>query len=368
MTTKTTEMARVLAKGGFHLLWGLVVSTLISAVGTIIIARLLGADNYGLYTVALAAPNLISTFRDWGINSAMIRYSAQYNSENNTSKIRGIFVSGLLFEVILGLSLSVLSFALSGFLATTFNRPAIAPLIQIASFYVLAGALMNAATAAYTGMETMHLNSIMLIVHSIAKTALIVTLVLLGLGTLGAVTGFSIATTIAGLTSVLLMFTIYRSLPKPTNGKLEVIATTKKLLKYGLPVSIGTILLGFLVQFYSYILAIYVSNNAIIGNYSVAVNFVVLITFFATPVTTMLFPAFSKLDAQKDKALFGSIFQYSVKYASFIVVPVSAMVMVLAQPAISTIFQDRYVQAPLFLALLSVTYLYTALGSLSVAT
>ena len=284
-------------------------------------------DNYGLYTVALAAPNLISTFRDWGINSAMIRYSAQYNSENNRSKIRGIFVSGLLFEIILGLSLAILSFALSGFLATTFNRPTIAPLIQIASFFVLAGALMNAATAAYTGMETMHLNSIMLIIQSIAKTTLIVTLVLFGLGTLGAVTGFSIATTIAGLTSVLLMFTIYRSLPKPTNSRLEIIATTKTLLKYGLPVSIGSILTGFLAQFYSYILAIYVSNNAIIGNYSVAVNFVVLITFFATPVTTMLFPAFSKLDAQKDKALFGNIFQYSVKYASFIVVPVAAMVM-----------------------------------------
>ena len=55
-----------------------------------------------------------------------------------------------------------------------------------------------------------------------------------------------------------------------------------------------------------------------------------------------------------------------MKYASFVVVPVAAMVMTLSQPAISTIFQDKYVQAPLFLALLSVTYLYTAFGSLSV--
>ncbi len=366
MATKTTEMARVSAKGGFHLLWGLVVSTLISAVGTIIIARLLGAGNYGLYTIALSAPALISTFRDWGINSAMIRYSAQYNSQNNTDKIKGIFVSGLVFEIILGLLLSVLTFFLSGFIAATFNRPTIAPLLQIISITVLAGALMNAATAAYTGMETMHLNSIMLIVHSTAKTILILALVLFGFGTIGAVTGFSIATSIAGLTSVLLMFTIYRSLPKSTHTKLEIIATTKTMLKYGLPVSIGAIILGFLVQFYSFILAIYVSNNAVIGNYSVALNFVVLITFFATPVTTMLFPAFSKLDAQKDKALFGNIFQYSVKYASFIVVPVTAMVMVLSQPAIRTIFQDRYEQAPLFLALLSITYLYTALGNLSV--
>ncbi len=363
--SKTAEMARVSAKGSFHLLWGLVASTLISAVGTIIIARLLGADNMGLYTVVLAAPNLIAIFRDWGINVAMVRYSAQYNSENDITKIRSVFVSGLLFEIILGLILSVVSYVLSGFLATSFNRPAIAPLIQIASFFILASALINAATAAFTGMETMHLNSILLIVQSIAKTALILALVLLGLGTLGAVTGFTIAVVVAGLTGVFLMLTIYRSLPKPAESKLEIIATIKTMFKYGLPISIGTILVGFLTQFYSYILAIYVSNNAAIGNYSVALNFVVLITFFATPITTMLFPAFSKLDAQKDKALFGNIFQYSVKYASFVVVPVAVLVMALAQPGISTIFQDKFVQAPLFLALLSVTYLYTAFGSLS---
>jgi O-antigen/teichoic acid export membrane protein len=363
--TKTAEMARVSAKGGFHLLWGLVASTVISAIGTILIAKLLGPDNYGLYAVALAAPNLIATFRDWGINTAMIKYSAQYNSENNVTKIRSVFVSGLLFEIILGLTLSMVSFALSGFLANTFNRPAITPLIQIVSLFILTGALISAATSAFTGMEQMHLNSIMLVIQSIIKTALIVTLVLFGLGTLGAVTGFTIAVLVAGLTGVLLMFNMYKSLPKSTNSKLEIIATTKTMLKYGLPISIGSILAGFLAQFYGYILAIYVSNNATIGNYNVAINFVVLITFFAIPVTTMLFPAFSKLDAQKDKALFENIFQYSVKYASFVVVPVTALVISLAQPAIGTIFGNSYAEAPLFLALLSVTYLYTAFGSLS---
>ena len=363
--SKATEMARVSAKGGFHLLWGIVLSTVISAVGTIFIARLLGSDNYGLYAIALAAPNLISTFRDWGITTAMVKYSAEYNSENNVAKIRSVFVSGLLFEIILGLSLSVVSFALSGFLATTFNRPAITPLIQIVSFFILTGALITAATSAFTGMETMHLNSIMLIIQSIAKTALILSLVLFGLSTLGAVTGFTIATLIAGLTGMFLMFTIYKSLPKPTNGKIEIITITKTMFKYGLPISIGGIITGFLAQFYSYILAIYVSNNAIIGNYNVALNFVVLITFFSLPVTTMLFPAFSKLDAQKDQALFENVFQYSVKYASFIVVPVTAMVIALAQPGIGTIFGNKYGEAPLYLTLLSITYLYTAFGSLS---
>jgi len=146
---------------------------------------------------------------------------------------------------------------------------------------------------------------------------------------------------------------------------LEFIKTTKMMLKYGLPLSIGNILTGFLTQFYSFIMAIFVTDNSLIGNYSVAINFVVLITFFATPVTTMLFPAFSKLDAKHDHETLKNVFQYSVKYASLIVVPVTVMVMALAQPAIGTIFQGKYVQAPFYLALLAVLYIFTALGSLS---
>jgi O-antigen/teichoic acid export membrane protein len=81
----------------------------------------------------------------------------------------------------------------------------------------------------------------------------------------------------------------------------------------------------------------------------------------------MLFPAFSKLDYKKDNETLKNVFQYSVKYAALIVVPVTAMVIALAQPAIGTIYQNRYADAPLFLALFSITYLYTAFGNLSVS-
>ena len=363
--SKATEMARVSARGGFHLLWGLVISTLISAVGTIFIARILGSDNMGLYYIAVGAPALISTFRDLGISAAMVKYLAQFNSQNDVAKIRSIFISGLTFEIIIGIALSIISIVLSQFLAELFGRPALVQLIQIASLFVLTSALVNAATAAFTGMEKMHLNSIMIVVQSIVKTALILTFVILGFGTLGAVTGFSIGVLIAGATGVLLIYTMYQSLPKPTDNKLELLKTIKNMLKYGLPLSIGVILTGFLTQFYNYIMYIFVTDNSLIGNYSVALNFVVLITFFATPVTTMLFPAFSKLDAHEDKELLKDVFQYSVKYAALIVVPITAMVMSLAQPAINTIFEGTYLQAPLYLALLSVIYLFSAIGSLS---
>lgn len=138
------------------------------------------------------------------------------------------------------------------------------------------------------------------------------------------------------------------------------------MLKYGLPLSFGVILSGFLLQYYNFLLYVYVSDNALIGNFAMAQNFVVLITFFAAPVTTMLFPAFSKLDYRKDHETLANVFQMSVKYASLLVVPFAAMVIALAQPAISTLFGNKYMEAPLFLSLLAVTYLYPVLGNLSI--
>ena len=365
--SKAGDIAKVSAKGGFNVLWGLVISAVISSVGTIFVARLLGSDLYGLYAIVLTAPSLIMIFRDWGVNSAMIRFTAQYRAEGRAEEVRSIFISGLIFEVTLGLVLTVISFAFSGFLATSvFNRPTIAPLIQIASLSILTGGLISAATAAFTGTEKMHLNSIMVICQSIIKTLLVIALVIVGLSIPGAVIGFTAASLIAGVIGIALMWAIYKGLPKPITLKLEIKEYIKEMLKYGAPLSIAAILAGFLTQFYAFLLPIhYITDNTVIGNYGIAQTFVVLIGFFATPITTMLFPAFSKLDPQKDKETLKNVYQFSIKYASLLVIPVAALVMALSEPAVSTLFGATYETAPLFLVLLAVSYLYTAFGNLS---
>ena len=363
---KAADIGKVSAKGSFHVLWGLVVSTVISAVGSIFIARLLGSELYGLYGIALAAPSLITIFRDWGITSAMIRYSAQYRTENRAEEIRSVILTGLVFEIIMGIALSILSFLLSDYLAVgVYNRPTIAPLIQIASFSILASALIGTATAVFTGTDRMELNSIVLIVEATVKTALMIALVLLGLGTIGAVMGFTVSAMMAGLVGILFIWIVYKRLPKPATLKLEMKAYFREMLKYGVPLSISTILAGFLTQYYGFILPIYVTDD-MYGNLRIAQNFVILIGFFATPITTVLFPAFSKLNAERDKETLKNVFQYSVKYASLLVVPVAYLVMALSGPAVSTLFGTSYETAPLFLALLTITYLYTAVGNLSI--
>jgi O-antigen/teichoic acid export membrane protein len=365
--SKASEMAKVSAKGSFHILWGLVVSTIISSVATIFVARLLGSDLYGLYGIVLIAPTLIGVFRDWGINSAMVRNIAQYLSEGRASEVRSILVSGIIFEVILGIALTAVSFAFSGYLAVNvFHRPELTSLIQIGSLSILATGLINAATATFTGIEKMELNSLMLIFHSIIKTALMIGLVVLGFGTSGAIVGYTVALMVGGSIGVIFIWTQFRRLPKLGGLKLEVKTYLKSMLSYGVPLSISVILGGFLGKYFVFLLPIfYVTDNTAIGNFGIASTFVVLIGFFATPITMMLFPAFSKLSPQKDKTTLQNVYQFSVKYGSFFVIPVAALVMCLAEPAVSTLFGQSYGSAPFFLALLSLTYFFPALGSLS---
>jgi stage V sporulation protein B len=359
-------MAKVSARGGLNLFWGLAISTIISAVGVIVVARLLSPSNYGIVAVVMTAPNLIQMFRDWGIDAAMIRYTAHYNSENKLADVKGILLAGLVFEIVLGLSLAILSFLLSGLLATdVFQRPDIKPLIQIASLNIFAGGLLTAAQSVFIGSERMSLNSVTMILQSCLSTVSMTLLIVLGLGTYGAILGTMIAALTTGLISTLILLNLYRNLQKPKDDRLKIIENIKTMFKYGLPLSLSAIISGFLAQFYNFLIAIY-ATNLMIGNYSVATNFAVLITFFSTPISTMLFPTFSKLDSQKEKETLRNVFKFSVKYGALLVVPAATAIITLSQPAVSTIFGVEYSYAPLFLAMLTVGYLYSALGSLSV--
>jgi O-antigen/teichoic acid export membrane protein len=366
--TKAGNIAKVSAKGGYSLLLGLVISTVISSIGTIFIAKLLGSDQYGLFAIVLTLPNLLVLFRDWSVTSAIVRFTAQFRTENRENEIRSVYVAGLTFEIFTGLILSIFSLLFSDFLSVhLFHRPALAPLIEIASFSILANALIASATAFFTGYEKMGFNSIMIICQSIIKTVLIIGLVLLGLGTSGATIGFTAGTIIASSIGIVLTWLIYRQLPKLPPNKLEIKAYLSTMLKYCLPLSLAAMIGGFLPQFYAFLLPIYYAiDNAVIGNYGVASAFVVLIGFFATPILTMMFPAFSKMDPEKDKEPLRNIYKFSIKYASLLVVPVTALVMCLAQPAVETLFGNTYSTAPLFLALLAIPFSYAALGYLSI--
>jgi len=359
-------MGKVSATGSFQLFVGVATSTVIMAVGTIILARLLSPEEYGLYSVALIPSLMINLFRDWGVNSAMTKYVAHLRTAKKEEDIHEIIAAGLFFEILTGLALSLLSVFLADFIASTiFHRPESAPLISIISITIFSGSLLTAVQSSFVGFERMELNSLTLICQATVKSMLSPLLVILGFGVLGAVVGYTFSFLVAAIvSSAILYFLIFRGLKRTKINRFKISKILRNMLHYGVPLSIASILGGFLLQFYSFMMAFYCSD-IMIGNFKAATNFAILLTFFTTPISTVLFPAFTKLDSQNEPLLLKTVFTSSVKYTALLLVPATAAVMVLSKPMISILFGEQYAYAPFFLTLYVIGNLFSGFGNLS---
>jgi len=371
---KATGMGKTSARGGFKLFIGVSVSSVITALSLILVLRLLGnPDDYGIITTALIFPAMLSLFKDWGTNSAMIKYLAQYRSENKPHNIKNVMVTGLLFELVTGVLLTLLCFLLADFLATNvFKLPEAKVLIEIASLTILADSFLKISQSTFIGLERLEFHSLTLILNSVLRCFLAPLLVFLGYSVLGAIQGQIVAQLISGIIGlVIFYFAFFRNPKEKSLNKLDITGTLKTLLRYGLPLSVSAVIAGFLSQFY---IALFTQSFEVVnganyttplGNFQAAVNFTVIITFFTVPIATVLFPAFSKLKAENEKETLRVVFQSSVKYGALLTIPVTLMIMVLSEPLVFAVVGTEYTEAPFFLTLYSIIYFYVGLGSLS---
>jgi O-antigen/teichoic acid export membrane protein len=392
---KALEMGKSSATGSFHLLLGVVGSTVIMALGTILLGMLLPVEGVGLYGMALIPANIINYFRDWGVNSALTKQIASLRGTGRDDEIHDVIYSGVIFEIITGVALSLLCFALAWPLAYIISPPNASDLslyIMVMSLSVFAGALSAAAGGIFVGFERMKLNSFTQVLQSIVKTSLGPLLILLGFGVLGAVTAAMVSLVVGGVVAILIVYyALYNPLRKSKVGKTNLKATLKPMLAYGLPLTVSSIVIGVLPQVIATIMAIYSGlgdvaagnpSGWMMGNYFTALNFSVLLTFVSFPVATALFPVFSKMNPEREPELVKTVFASSVKYTAVLLVPATFMLITLATPLVNTLFPSdgimqtlfvvsaapKFPYAPLFLALSTIVNLFVLVGNISLGT
>ena len=365
---KAANMGKTSATGSFQLFIGRIVSTIVLAVGTIIVGVYISDVQYGLYTIALVPATTFLLFQDWGVSFALTKYSANFRAEKKEGELRRIIVSGLTFEVMTGIALTLISFLTANFVASRiFSNPESAFLIALASIAILFTAIYGLSLSVFIGFEQMKLGTIVMVISAIVQGLVSPLLVFFGFGAFGAVIGYTMGSIASGMTAlILLYFAIFRKLPPSSLKKPKIVQTLKPLLRYGIPLSIATIISGVTSQIYYFVMASS-TDIAMIGNYKIATNFAVFLTFFIYPIQTVLFPAFSKIDPVKDRKLLNTVFASSVKYASLFLAPATVALMILAVPLISTIYGGKWASAPLFLTLSIAGNVFVVLGSLSLS-
>jgi O-antigen/teichoic acid export membrane protein len=382
---KAIEMGKTSATGSFHLLLGVAGSTIVMAIGTIALGILLPAEGVGLYGMALIPASIINFFRDWGVNSAITKQIAGLRGTGKDSEIHDVIVSGVVFEVLSGIVLSLICFAIAwplAYIISPQNAEELSRYIGIMSISVFAGAIAAAAGGVFVGYERMKLNSITQISQAIIKTALGPLLIVIGAGVLGAVVAAMVSIFAGGIIAIFLVYyVVFRPLRKCKTGKCDIKQTLKPMLKYGLPLTASTIAAGVLPQVFSFVMAVY-AGTWMMGNYFTALNFSVLLTFVSIPTATALFPVFAKLDPKKEPELLKTVFAFSVKYTALLLVPATMALITLASPLVNTLFpmegifqslfvvgaEPKFPFAPLFLVLSAVVNLFVLFGNVSLGT
>jgi O-antigen/teichoic acid export membrane protein len=346
------------ARGSLFLFFGQITSAVISAVTVIFVARIIGAESYGEYTIALIPIGLANLVSDVGVSSAMTRFCAVYRKEGNAKDLEAVVKTGMIFTAVVSLLFALGIYFASGWIASAFmQRPDLEYLSKAASMAVLGNGLLTSVMATMVGYENMFMRSSMQIFYNLLRGALSIVLVLAGMGSFGQVISYTASNVLAGVAVTILLFFVVKF--EPRKGVRDEWGVFKRMMAFGFPFYMKNLVISGLNQLYQTLMTIYVAVE-LIGNYGAARNFGVLVSFLTIPIGTVLFPLFSRYEGDDDKLKI--LYHKAVKYTTMVTLPVVACIILVSEPLSIELFGEGYSYLPAYLSLFILTYAFEGLG------
>jgi stage V sporulation protein B len=344
------EIAQRSTRGSFALFAGNFLSTVISFVAILFIARLLGPGDYGLYTLSVLVPTILLNFLGFGVNSGITRYAAYNLSQGDPGVARRMTVNGATFVLMVGVALSAVDYLAAGFLAgAILHRPDIAPMLRISASFILAQAVFQSGVAALLGWSYMGKIGATNIVQAALRLGVVVPLLYLGYGVYGALAAYFVSVALGGLLAYSLL---WRGMRGPIASRGHFGPDVRTLLSYGRELFVGTFVTSISAQYVVLILAV-IASNAYVGYYQSASNFIAAITLTSGAITQALFPAFAHLEGSGSDV--ARAFTYATKYMGFAITPIIFLLMGASLQIIRLPLGSSYATASTFLTLLALS-------------
>jgi O-antigen/teichoic acid export membrane protein len=365
VTDELVSVAEDSARGSFFLVSGTAISTVVMAISTIIVGRLIGSELYGKYTLALVIPSLLLLFVDLGINQGIIKFTASLRLKGETHRVAKIIKHGLLIKAVTGVVLFLINYMFADVLASVLlQRPDMAFYVRIVSISMLFQVIYSTACSAFVGLDKTEYHALAANVQAFAKAIISISLVLLGFGVVGALFGYVSGFVVASIAATAILFFLLREKQDP-NEEIRIRESFKTLMHYGTPLYASALLSGFIPFFQNILLSVFTSYSSI-GDYNAAMNFATVIAIFSGPMTTALLPAFSKMDSSARHRI-KEFFKLANKYTALLVMPIAALMIVFSQEIVQVIYGSTFQSAPLLLAMYYLVYSLVGIGYLVLA-
>lgn len=331
-------------------IWGLgasIVNRFGALVFTIILARVLMPEKYGIYSIVLSIAIIFCTFTDLGISKSMVRYIS-LAVRKNKKKISAYHFYLLKIKLILTLFFSILllilAYPISFYIFK--NQELFFPLL-VAAIYIFILSFEGFYSSIFYPIEKIKYISFKETASQILKITF-VTVIIYFIKTSYQIIGIFLALILTHL--LLLIFNLYYSkklIPSLFKKSQEKI-NKKRVRKFVWFLTIASISAVFFSYIDSIMLGFFLLPEYV-GYYHVSFSLIIGIVGMLSFLPLLLISVFTKLEIRKVNIVFNKVF----KYVSMITIPSVFGLLVLGDYFIKIFFGDKYLPSSLSLYFLA---------------
>jgi O-antigen/teichoic acid export membrane protein len=321
---------------------------------TVIIARMLSPESFGIYTLALSVVLILMTIADLGINESMVRYISM--SIKNKSKIKSYFLyfSKLKIAILFIVSLILLIF--SKLISHFYNKEQLYPLLLIGSLYLFIYPIMQFLSSFCFAQNNLRQVVYKDAVFNSLRIFLITLTPLFSFITLSAL---PLIFAIISAAISILFCAVYIYLNYSFIFKFKSVSIDKKEIhSYTKYLSISSISALLLVYTDIVILGKFVDTGSL-GFYRAASSIAILLsTLFS--VGSLLYPFLTQLEIKR----INSLFKITIRYLLILTIPLMFGTLFLAKYFIRFLFDYSYLPSTIPLYSLLPLIIILPLGDL----
>jgi O-antigen/teichoic acid export membrane protein len=360
---------------------GRMVGLLVAIASVIVIARMLGPSQLGVYTLAFAFYSLLSSASNFGFGVYLTKYLAAYSDNKDSRKFSSALNVGYLSMIGIGIVLTLVGVGASGYAAALFGGSGAGPgIFVLAAAAIFFSMLYGTADYALIGLGKNAAAIVMEVGENLVLLAASVLLILMGFSASGAIAGLLVSYIVAGVAGTYFVFRIasremgFRfGLPK----KKEI----RDAFRFSLPVAASNIVGsgGALLGFAPLLLGVFAST-AVLGNFQIASKASSAILLLCMTAANAILPTLSIALARGRRGAkvsgIEAVYNKTMLYSMVATVPMIVYLGVFASPLIYVFFSPSFSSAPLYLSLMALgtiigllgmyaTTLFTAVGKTS---
>lgn len=336
------------------------IGTMIEFVGRFllgfVLARFMGDEQYGLYSLTDSAVYLLIGIAPLGLSTGLLHFIPVFRRQNDAESLSKTLKVGFLIPLTTSLLIGAGFFVFARPLAeNVFREPRIALLLQIAAISVPAGTIAAVAVATTQAFKQMHYKVIAqdIILTSI-KMVLTLLLAIAGLNAVKAITAYSIAMVVS---CMVLLYLLGRLLPRmPTQG-LDL-AHVLHMFKFSFPVYLAELLTMFGPNIRTILLgALNTVRSA--GVFTVAARVTMVGNGFFQSIVAISMPIVSELYMRREYDKLGHFYQTVTKWTLSFNLPFFILILLFSRPILA-LFGPSFVSGSTALIILALNSLVTS--------